>query len=232
MSKLVIAVSTKLATADTIERRYVMWGLVVAMLQMIEEKDFRSAVFLLKWRGDIMGSVAFYPEDFPTLYPQSHSPNRTTQLFPPVSFIGDSANGSVLSIVNPLVVQLGLVFSELEPLRPLDRYDMLINLISVLIEAAEHPADAIVRARYTISMEGFGIRVFVSGKGGSQPPSTSPFLTYRWVIMAMTQIPMSLARLHVNNAFKIELFLDRVSIAEVVVIPNPFHEASVNVSTA
>ena len=229
--KLVIAVATKGSSANTIERRYVMWGLLLALKQMIKEEDFRSAIFLLEWRGDLVGSVAFYPEDFPTLNALSPPANITTQLLSQQSFLGDSANSSLSSITNPLWV-LKLVFSELEPVRPIDRYGMLINVIAVLIDAAEHPANQIIRARYMSSLGDFGIQVYISGKGGSAPPSTPPFLTYRAIIFAMTQVPASLAKFRIYTSFRIEIFLDRVLVADVVVIPNPFRQASVNVSTA
>lgn len=230
--KLVVAAATKGPSANTIERRYVMWGLLLALEEMIKENDFRSAVFLLEWRGDIVGSVAFYPEDSPTLKALNPSANATTQLLSQPSFLGDGANGSVSSIIKPLGIPMKLVFSQLEPVRPIDRYGMLINIIDVLTGAAEFPASEIVRDRYMSSLGAFGVQVYISGKGGVEPPSSPPFLTYRWIILAMTAVPASLAMLGIYTSFKMEVFLDHVSIAEVVVIPNPFRQASVNVSTA
>ena len=241
LSDLMITVWARGTSGDTIERRYFIWGMFLAFRQMAEENDFRSAVFELEWRGNLVGSVVFCPKNYPGLDTQIDSENMTTQLTSSLSTFGSGTNESVL--LSPSTVgapALELVFTKQWPPQRLSRFGMLINLIGVLMEAAEHSADAVVEGRYLTSVRASGVRVFISGKDGAETPTRPPFLRYRWIVKALTTVPKKLADLKSYDAFLIELLLDHISVGEILVLPtesglaqaasNPYSEASVNVS--
>ena len=148
LSNLMIAVWARGTSGDSIERRYFIWGMFLAFGQMAQENDFRSAVLELEWRGNLVGSVAFCPKNCPGLDTQSDSENMTTQLTSSLSTFGTGTNESVL--LSPSTVgapALELAFCQQWPPQRLSRFGMLINLIGVLMGAAEHPADEVVEGR-------------------------------------------------------------------------------------
>ena len=217
---VVIGVSTTMATsADTIERRFVMWGLLVALTKMADEVGFGSAVFLLKWQGGIVGSLALYDKGSLGLNASSDSLNMTTEVITQLPFVGGGANGSILSTSTSLGEQIELQFHLLEDPRVLNQHNVFLNVIGVLIHAADHGADESIRERYLCSITDHGIVVYVSGPRSSQPPSMAPFLTYRIVVTAMAAVPQALARPGFQYAFEIEISIDRLSFAQIVFRP-------------
>ena len=214
-NKLVIGVFAKEDPGNTVERRYVIWGMYMALGRMVREMDFRSAVYVLKWRGAQVGSLAFYPKDFPGLGAQNHSAITITEL---VLSGSTNANGSTPTVPNALgESDLSLTFSELLPPRPLDRYELFLNLIATLMEAAEHSANEIIRDSYETHLGLSDIRVTITGQAGSEPPSRPPFLKYGWIIRAVAIVPSSLARIKLYNAFQVGIYLDYIYAAEVTV---------------
>ncbi len=219
IDNVVIGVTTTMATADTIERRFVMWGLLVVLTKMADEVGFRSAVFLLKWQGGIVGSLALYNKGSLGLNAQSDSLNMTTEVITQPSFVGGGTNGSILSTSTSLGEQISLQFNLLEDPRVLNQHNVFLNVIGVLIHAADHGADEIIRERYLFSLTDHGIVVYVSGPRSSQPPSIAPFLTYRIVVTAMAAVPQALARPGFQYAFEVKISIDRLSFAQIVFRP-------------
>lgn len=237
---LFIAISTATASADTIERRYVIWGIYAALTKMTLDNDYRSAIVLLIWQGNVLGSVTFYQADSPGLNAQGHLANLTTQLASPPSSIDTGTNGSVLLSPTALGARrIKLKFSQEVPPRALDPFGLYLNVIGVLMLSAEHSADEIISRRFSLVIGDFGVRVSVTGKNGQQPPDAPPYLRHRWVIEALTAIPTTLGDLAVYNAFRIEIKFGSITIAEIDIEPgtasaplNLFVEPSINVSTS
>lgn len=53
---VVISVSTQEVEGNSIEKRYIIWGIFEALSKMVREKNFNSALFRLEWRGVLVGS--------------------------------------------------------------------------------------------------------------------------------------------------------------------------------
>lgn len=61
-ANIVISVATQGVTGNSIQRRCVIWGISEGLTRMVREKDFRSAIFRLEWRGAFVATMAFTRE--------------------------------------------------------------------------------------------------------------------------------------------------------------------------
>ena len=218
-SDTVISLSTQGLAENSIQRRYAIWGIFKALGQMVQEKNFRSAIFRLEWRGTLVGKVAFYPAD-PVGVDAGGQPTNINRLsfLPPPN--GTDTRDSAL--YDPTDVEdLGLeanFFWLGPPTQPLDFYGIFMNLLGVLMQAAEQSENRIIRETYTTSV-GHGVQITIFAGSSSKPPTRRPFLTYRWIIKTVALIPRILAPMAVSDAFRIEMLLYKVPFGMILVEP-------------
>ena len=219
LNNAVIAVATKLAPSDTIERRFVIWGMFEGLKKMTNEKDFRSAIFSLNWRGSIVGSLAFHPKGSSILDAESDISPTSNDL---ILSIDSMANGSALSTQSASETkEVTFELHHILPVRPLPELGLFVNLIGVLVKVAEHSASEVVRSQLMIRIDNFGVRIWITGPDGGPPPSRRPFLRYETIMMSITQIPKALAHLESCEAFKLVVSIDEVRVADILAEPFP-----------
>lgn len=218
-SNTVISVSTQGLAQNGIERRYVIWGIFKALDQMVQEKNFRSAIFRLEWRGNLVGKVAFHPADLVGVDAGGQPTNINRPIFQPFSN-GTGSSDSAL-YVPAGVGDLGLetkFFWLGPPSQPLDFYGIFMNLLGVLMQAAEQSENRIIRETYTTSV-GYGVKITISAGSRAKLPTRPPFLKYRWIIKTVALIPRTLAPMAALDAFRIELLLYKVPFGMILVEP-------------
>lgn len=210
-SNLVISVSTQGVRGNSIERRCVIWGIFEALTQIVREEDFRSAIFRLEWHGVLVGSVAFHRGDVAGVDPQSNQTYMPQLVSPTLLNITGDNQSAVLTPYPLAVPKLELRLSRITPPQPLYLYGILMNLIGLLMQAAEQSED-IIKEPYTLSVGNYGVQISMGGGSSPVPPTTPPFLNYVSIIKAVTCIPALLDRLKISEAFRILLLLDKGTI--------------------
>lgn len=206
------AVSTKLVPENDIERRFVIWGISKAVRQMALDKDFRTAVYVLKYKGNMVGSLAFYPVGYPTLH-GSFETADIARLDAPISPANSGTNGSV-SIASG--GELELRISLVRPDMVLDRYGYFVNVISVLVTAAQYPNNARVCTQF-FSLPRFYVSIVV----------TDTLFTWKWLIKTMTLLPSAVDRQGITRAFKARAYLGSVFMGDVTIYPKTVMAASI-----
>lgn len=209
-SHLVMAVSTQGVPGNSIERRFVIWGIFAALCQMRGQEEFKSALWTLKMRGEVVGYLGIYPRDLDTIDNRDSSV-FWTELDPTLSAIRSETNGSVTSNSNALEAgRLRLIISALVPSRPVNLYGVLLNLVGTIIEAAEIGPSGVVRDPLISNTRGSYIQVLIT-------PGRN--LTYKLLITALTLIPSKLAESRIREAFQVDVYLGIVKAATIQVLP-------------
>lgn len=219
-SNLVISVSTQGVTGNSIQRRYVIWGIFQALAQMIRENDFRSAIFRLEWRGAPVGSVAFYPGNDIAEIDLPNKSKFLTKLVLPTLSNDTGGNDSALLVPGALrepVLQVTLV--QTYPALSLNLYGIFMNLIGLLMVSAEQGEDKILDYVYLMKLGDYGVQVLVAGGNDPlrPPPTRPPYLKYRWIIKAVAMTPSLMASRGHSDAFRIQMLLDQVQIGTITV---------------
>lgn len=202
---IIFAVSTKLVSENDIERRFVLWGFSKAVRQMAFDKDFRTAVYVLKYKGNMVGSLALYPVGYPSLH-GSFETADIAQLDAPISPVNSGTDSSV-SIASGGTLELRITLVRPDML--LDRYGYLVNVMNVLVTAAEYPNNARVSAQF-FSLPRFDVNIMV----------TDTLLTWKWPIKTMTMLPSAVERQGIRFAFKARAYLGSVFMGDVTIYPN------------
>ena len=209
-SHVVMAVSTQGVPGNSIERRFVIWGIFAALCQMRGQEDFKSAVWTLKMRGEVVGYLGVYPRDL-DMIDNRDSSVFWTELDPTLSAIRSETNGSATSDPDALEAgRLRVIVSVLVPRRPVDLYGVLLNLVGTIVEAAEIGSSGVVRNPLISNTEGSFIQVLIT-------PGRN--LTYRLLITALTLIPSKLAESRIREAFQADVYLSIVKAATIQVLP-------------
>ena len=139
------------------ERRFVIWGFSKAVRQMALDKEFRTAVYVLKYKGSIVEPLAFYPVGFPSLH-GSFETADIAQVDALISPVNSGTNGSI-SIAS--AGELELRISLVRPDMLLDRYGYFVNVGSVLVTAAQYPNIARVFAQF-FSLPRFHVSIIIT----------------------------------------------------------------------
>ena len=209
---VVMAVSTQGVPGNSIERRFVIWGIFSALCQMRGQEDFRSAIWTLRMRGEVVGYLGIHPRDLDTIDNRDKSV-LWTELDPTLSATRSDTNGSVTTDSDALEAgRLRVTVSVLVPARPVDLYGVLLNLVGTIVEAAEIASSgaSVIRDRLISNTKGSHIQVLIT-------PGRD--LTYRLLIEALTLIPSKLAEARIREAFQADVYLSIVKAATIQVQP-------------
>lgn len=220
-ANIVISVGTQGVIGNSIERRCVIWGISEGLAKMIRDKDFRSAIFGLEWRGASVGTIAFHTGDVTGIDTQSKSANVSQ----PVS-LGTSSRSnideftpSVPSALGEPILNVRFYWIGDRPTQLLDKYGIYMNLIGALMYSAEKIGSQIIRNRYSISVGDYGVQVVIGAASSSQPHTRAHPMNHGDIITAVTLIPGILASLKASAAFEVVLSFDNVRIGQIVVEP-------------
>ena len=204
-------VSTQGVPGNSIERRFVMWGIFDALCQMGGgHENFRSALWKLEMRGEVVGYLSIHPADLDAM-DHGDSSVLGTGLDLTLPSNSSGTNGSVTSNSNTLEAgRLRVLVNVLVPHRPVDLYGVLLNLLGTIVEAAEKPSSGFIPGLLISNIEGSHIQVLISPRRN---------LTYKLLIQALTLIPSKLAELRIRETFQADIFLGTVKAGTIQVLP-------------
>ena len=229
MFDVVISTSTKWIPGLKIERRFVVWGIYEALVLFEGQKNFRSAIFTLAWRGDPVGYLAIYPEGLKTIDASFNLP-ATTELEAPLPTIHGISNHTLSSNLPGLENgALKLFFGYMQSALPLALHNTLLAILGALCDAARWPQNSVVPGRYKIRAGPARTQIDV------QPEK---ILNYKWLIKALTIIPQDLQHFPILYSFYVKIKLGAFNLGLLQIAPpgdssdgsNAFIDASFNVS--
>ncbi len=220
-ANIVISVGTQGVIENSIERRFVMWGIFEGLTQMVRDKDFRSAIFRLEWHGAFVGTIAFHTGDLDGIDTQNNPANVSQPVSLSLSSNSniDDFTPSVSSALGDSTLVTRFYWIGGEPTQLLDKYGIYMNLIGVLLASAEHFENKIIRKAYKISAGNYGVEIMIGGASTPPPPTRPPYLKHNLVIRAVTTIPETLALLKASAAFKVTMSVDKVPVGLILVEP-------------
>ena len=207
-----IAVSTQGVLGNSIVRGFVMWGIFDALCQMKGLENFESAIWTLRMRGEIIGYLSIHPRNLDTRDNRDGS-SLWTELDPTLSTIGGETNGSVTPYSNTLEAGgLRVIVSVLRPPRPVNLSSVLLNLVGIIVEAADNPPRGIMGRSVIAHVQGSHVQVRIS-------PVRN--LTYRLLIQALTLIPSKLTESRIRDAFQADIYLGTLKAGTIEMLPGP-----------
>ena len=210
-TNVAVAVSTQGVPGNSIERRFVIWGIFDALRQMVGGgENFNSAIWTLKMRGELVGYLSIHPRDLDMMDDRDGS-IIGTELDPTLSSVRSDTNGSVAPDSNILEAgRLRVIVSVLVPHRPVNLSGVLLSFLGTIVEAAERPPTGVIRDPLISEIAGSYIQVLVS-------PGVN--LTYKLLIKALTLIPSRLAEPRIQGAFQAQIYLGTVKAGTIGVWP-------------
>lgn len=173
-----------------IHRKYAIWGLYRAIAYMLEQEDYRSRVFTLRWQGAIVGRVRFSDKVHP-----HHSPgnNATGGLETPLLTTADALTLSD-STATPIDTALSRQFIDgnLEYNinlfgQQLSLSDVFMSIFTAIVQAAPIPGGETIQ-NFDVNTALYHTHLRV--KDPNNPPRSSPpFLDQFTMLKVLVQIP-------------------------------------------
>lgn len=124
-------------------------GTYSIFLSMNNKNDFRSGVFNIQCRGESTCDIVIFPARSSRLKNRPSFAN-VTQLTPPTLPTANYSDSSseLIAHVSREPAPLNVFVCPLKPQQPLDRLDILISLLNLLVTVAEPPKDERVQKKY------------------------------------------------------------------------------------
>lgn len=198
--------------------RYVIWGIYKAVGEMIQADDFGKSIFMLKWQGKFVGSLTFSPlVPVPLLsIPSNDTMSNITQDLSPPSL---SNNTSPVLLVNPSLKMNSLAAPSFEiqvfgksPYTSLDPSGVFMNMLGLLVAAADHPASETITSPFTVAVAEFDVQVAVTGPTDGKPITTPPLFLYNHLCIGLHELSESLLRTRHFGTFKVRILVDDTEI--------------------
>ena len=196
---------------------YVIWALILGVEGMIERKKFELAQVQLKWNDELLGWVHFI--DNPSFLSLDDTDNASdTPDTAKRSLIEVAPSNNSISNINVTNVistdfmddldeaRLNTTFSPLPG--DLGVYDVFFPIVNAIADMAEYSKD--FRAQALVGgFEGYKGIVCILSVEHMGPP----FLTYGWLIRAISRIPMWMVQQRRFGEVEIMMVVDEVEIA-------------------
>ncbi len=172
-------------TADTIEARFIIWGIWKGVRLMIAKTKFHNLLLTLKWKEVVVGYVIFVQSGSQLVTPGSEHSQIISERSEDAFLSNGTANythNKTLTMTNPtndpdLIVYLRFFGSTLTI------FEVFMCVLSALAYMAEFPKTQPMQA-VQLSPAGYDIRIAIVA------PNTSRMaLTCQMIIAALSQIP-------------------------------------------
>ena len=176
---------------------YVMWALVLGVEEMIDNNKFELAQAQLKWNDELLGWVHFV--DNPPSLTGLESGNNANETVDTAkrSIVELLSSNSTIDLYSPNVTNIISTDTTNDPtearlttsFKPLPGnlgiYDVFFPIINAIADMADRPSDHQTQGLIG-GFEGYkGIVCIIL-----VPHEGPPFLTYGWIIRAISRIPM------------------------------------------
>ncbi len=185
-----------------IEARYVIWGIYEAVKAMINNDVPHAAIYLLKWQGNTVGTLAFYHPWTLSLSRNDTIDNIThdvpyaslSNITDPAPLVVPSPNMSIKGTPTPgLKVAYGVVSGPYD--HSLNPNGVFINILSLLLETAEHSENMAIRSPFTAPVGSYdAVQATVSGPASSKSMTQPPFFKYKYLCEGLVGLSMELRR--------------------------------------
>ncbi|KAI4286168.1 MAG: hypothetical protein L6R38_000150 [Xanthoria sp. 2 TBL-2021] len=197
-------------------RRYLVWGLVMSIWNMLFTSDFRTSLVLLLYRYEEVGGIYFGPQESVTsllrlparkgdttvtrkILPTSDPSNSTTK---------DSSNPNNITI-NPLTANRVTV--EINSFgSPFPANNVFMAIISALSEAAVHPSTDRLQDPFSSHFE--SLACYFVTRPVMPPRRTPPIYEWRHLIQALPQVMEYMVARAVYRESSIEIKVDGVTV--------------------
>lgn len=146
---ILVGVSVDNRPGNEVQRAVVIRGTYSIFLSMKNKNDFRSGVFNIQYRGESTCDIVIFPARSPRLKDRPSFAN-VTQLTPPTLPSANYTNSAsqLIAHVSRERATLNVFVCSLKPKQPLDRLDILISLLNLLVTVAEPPKDERVQNQH------------------------------------------------------------------------------------
>ncbi|KAL8849454.1 MAG: hypothetical protein Q9221_005536 [Calogaya cf. arnoldii] len=175
-----------------IPRRYLIWGLMISIWQMLFTSDFRSALVILYFRGVEVGGILFGPQATITRLPRPparkgiSTPERQLLTSNPSNSAAANSRYKSNNITNtPLSTNRVTVL--IDPFgNPFTPSSLYMCIISALSEAAIYPSTDRIQEPFTSHFDTFPC-YFIT-RPVMPPRRTPPIYEWRHLIQALPQV--------------------------------------------
>ncbi|KAL8856907.1 MAG: hypothetical protein Q9178_006496 [Gyalolechia marmorata] len=172
-----------------IQRKYVVWGLLISISNMLHISDWRYSVVALLYMGVEVGAIGFGHQETVTALLHRHERNRaatTRKLVGPKPQDGTTDRRPEPHTVTTTPLTANRVTVSFSPFgADIGSINIFMAIISALSEAAVHPAATPLQRPFTSKFENFPCH-FVS-RPIMPPRSTPPVYEWRHLILALQQ---------------------------------------------
>ncbi|KAL8912937.1 MAG: hypothetical protein Q9171_002136 [Xanthocarpia ochracea] len=180
----------QLFTSGTdIQRKYVVWGLLISITNMLHISDWRYSVAVLLYMGVEVGAIGFGRQETVTALLHRHERNGATatrKLIGPKPQNRTTDRRPEPNTVTTTPLTANRVTVSFSPFgADVGSIPMFMAIISALSEAAVHPAATPLQGPFTSKFANFPCH-FVS-RPIKPPRSTPPVYEWRHLILALQQ---------------------------------------------
>ncbi|KAL8769882.1 MAG: hypothetical protein Q9209_004320 [Squamulea sp. 1 TL-2023] len=215
-----LVISLDSAFLSLIERRYVIWGLFLAIRYMIDFDAFQPILFSLRWENEEVGSIEYGP---PSVMSQQleHDFNQTKALGPGAASLSAPTDTTTSVMVQPVSNRhLSIHFTYFgNPPPNIGKSNVFMTIISALVQAAIPDADFTVLYTFIVRLDGGNCALMVSSEAPSR--TTPPFLRYGDLIHALADAANFYLGNRLYTQLHMQLTIDGVLLASAVFLYTP-----------
>jgi len=190
-----------------IETRFIIWGLMIGVMEMMKRGVFQTAVFTLGYEGITVGYVRIAQPGALFVAASNHTNSLAQSPADEKRSSGASANSTQETDDRQLTVS----FNPIGP--PLVAHDVLLAILYALVYTARFPA--------TMVVEPFGLsltspyNMYIEGHPlAAASAATPPFLQYRGIVVALGQIPQYMSQRRRFSGVSFKMRFGRVTVGE------------------
>ncbi len=212
---IILGMSAKGRPGDMVPRGFVIFGIYFIFLLMKYENDFRSGVFEIQYAGYFVCDIVIFTagsSGLKTLPSFAH----VTQLAPPPSPINTNSSSQLVASALGAGKGLKVLIAPIDPPRPLDRLDLLISILGMVVTVAQPPGDERVQSHIENTVS--GVTTSISPVIDARPPN---IMTYEQLISAARETSIAI---RVNrwalSALRIQLYRYSVYLGELTMVPS------------
>ena len=178
------------SSSETIETRFVIWGIWKGIRHMVLSGKFRNVLFTLKWNGAVVGYVMVVRSGEALGIARSNNSQILSQRSDALSISNTTANlpqiNNSVVITDPVdeaKLEVSLTFTG----QVFTIYEVFSTVLAALASLAEVPKDQ--RLQYiSLSPDYYDITLAIFDPRES-PQTSSPILNCKETLMAMAMIP-------------------------------------------
>lgn len=205
-----------------IQVRYVIWAIYTAIRELIRTGIWLSIIYQLKWQGEVVGSLGIYKTQMLSLPSRNDAfQNATRELFSSLPVLSNTSlaippipvvsNFSTVAVPDP-DLDITILRSD-RPSPPLNLYGVYINILALLLRAAENDASQTISSPFGITVRESRVQAIVKGPDTTSKPMTRPpYLKWSFLCIGLKTASNFLVGTRYSREFKVRLLVKDVEI--------------------